>query len=219
MWVKMNKTKAHTRYELKDGTRVPGVTTIIGLLNKPALIAWANKLGLDGIDSSKYVDDLAGVGTLAHELVQSHFTGAPIDYSEVSPKDVERAENCLKSFNAWVNDQKIEPILNEQELVSDKLKYGGKLDMYCTLNGKKTLVDFKSGKAIYDEYFYQLAAYSILLEEHGHPVEQAIIVRIGRENSEGFEVRSIDDLSKHKQVFGKLLDIYYLQRELKNASN
>ena len=43
------KYKAHTRYELKDGTYVPGTTTITGLENKPFLVPWANRLGLEGI--------------------------------------------------------------------------------------------------------------------------------------------------------------------------
>ena len=46
------KSKAHQRYKLADGTQVPGVTTITGQLNKPALIIWANRLGLQGIDST-----------------------------------------------------------------------------------------------------------------------------------------------------------------------
>ena len=38
-------SKAHTVYKLADGTRVPGATTITGLLNKPHLVRWANKIG------------------------------------------------------------------------------------------------------------------------------------------------------------------------------
>ena len=60
-------SRAHTRYYTTDGTLVPGSTTITGLLNKPALVKWANNLGLQGIDSSKYVDKAARVGTLIHE--------------------------------------------------------------------------------------------------------------------------------------------------------
>ena len=37
-------TKTHTRYYLQDGTLVPGSTTVTGLLNKPALVKWANNL-------------------------------------------------------------------------------------------------------------------------------------------------------------------------------
>ena len=48
------KPSAHTVYTDSLGTRVPGATTIIGILDKPALIKWANNLGLAGIDSTKY---------------------------------------------------------------------------------------------------------------------------------------------------------------------
>jgi hypothetical protein len=43
-------SKAHTIYKTAEGVRVPGATTITGLLNKPYLVPWANKLGLEGIE-------------------------------------------------------------------------------------------------------------------------------------------------------------------------
>jgi hypothetical protein len=43
------KTKQHTIYKLADGSRVPGVTTIVGMKAKPQLIDWANRIGLEGI--------------------------------------------------------------------------------------------------------------------------------------------------------------------------
>lgn len=206
----MKKTKAHVRYKLEDGTRLPGVTTVIGLLAKPQLIAWANRLGLDGIDSSKYTDDLATVGTLAHEMVLAYFTGEKVDLQEYSPKDVERAENAIRSFNEWLKSHTVTPILNEVQLVSQALRVGGTVDMYCEIDGKKTLVDFKTSAALYEDHNYQLAAYWMLLEANGYPVEQAMLVRIGREASEGFEVRSFTVLTRQKRIFGKLLDLYYL---------
>lgn len=58
-------SKAHVKYRTKDKVLVPGVTTITNLLNKPYLIKWANDLGLEGIDSTKYRDEAADIGTLA----------------------------------------------------------------------------------------------------------------------------------------------------------
>ena len=55
--------RVHTVYKTKDGKRVPGVTTILGVINKPALVRWANNLGLQGIDSTNYVDATARCGT------------------------------------------------------------------------------------------------------------------------------------------------------------
>lgn len=208
-------SRAHTVYKLADGTRVPGATTITGLLNKPHLVRWANKLGLEGIDSSKYTDEAAAVGTLAHAMVQAHLQGETIDTSLYSPMQVELAENSLLSFFEWASRHTIEPIICEIPMVSEKLRFGGTVDCYCKLDGKPTLVDFKTGKAIYDEYFVQTSAYKELLIEHGHPVEEIKILRIGRDETEGFEERSISDSRKYFEIFQNLLKIYYLKKELK----
>lgn len=207
-------SKAHTVYKTADGKRVPGATTITGLLNKPHLVRWANKLGLEGIDSSKYTDEAAAVGTLAHALVQAHLQKEKLDMDMFSPIQVELAENALLSFFEWEKRHKIEPIICEIPMVSEKLRFGGTVDCYCMLDGVPTLLDFKTGKAIYDEYFVQTAAYKELLLEAGHPVERVQILRIGRDETEGFEERAITDTSKYFKIFQNLLDIYYTKKEL-----
>ena len=94
-------SKAHIVYKTPDGTRVPGATTITGLLNKPYLVKWANNLGLEGIDSSKYTDEAAAVGTLAHEMVQAHLQRTEVDTSRFSPIQVDLASNAVLSFLEW----------------------------------------------------------------------------------------------------------------------
>lgn len=207
-------SKAHTIYKLADGTRVPGATTITGLLNKPFLVKWANNLGLQGIDSSKYTDEAAAIGTLAHAMVQAHVQGLSMDYSNYSPSQVSQAENALLSYFEWEKQHTIKPIFCEVPYVSESLKYGGTLDCYCELDGKPTLLDYKTGKAIYDEYFVQTSAYRNLLLENGYPVEQVRILRIGREESEGFEERYVAATDKYFAIFRNLLEIYYLKKEL-----
>lgn len=208
-------SRAHTVYKTADGKRVPGATTITGLLNKPHLVRWANNLGLEGIDSSKYTDEAAAVGTLAHALIQAHLQGDKVDTDLFSPIQVDLAENAVLSFYEWASRHKIEPIICEVPMVSEKMRFGGTVDCYCMLDGKPTLLDFKTGKAIYDEYFVQTSAYKELLLEHGHPVEEIKILRVGRDETEGFEERSITDSTKYFKIFCNLLDIYYIKRELK----
>ena len=53
-----------------------------------------------------------------------------------------------------------------------------------------------------------------LLEEHGYPVEEIKILRVGRDETEGFEERSITDSSKYFEIFQSLLKVYYIKREL-----
>lgn len=207
-------SKAHTVYKLHDGTRVPGATTITGLLNKPYLIKWANNLGLDGIDSSKYVDEAAKAGTLAHALVLEHLTGEKVDLTQYTAQQIDLAENSILSFFEWEKRHKIEPIFCEKPLVSEKMRYGGTLDCFAYVNGEPELIDFKTGKAVYEEYFVQTAAYRKLLEEEGIEVSRIRILRIGRDETEGFEERVITDSRKYFEIFEHLLGIYYLKKEL-----
>ena len=207
-------SKAHIRYKTSDGKVVPGATTITGLLAKPYLIRWANQLGLEGIDSSTYTDEAAKVGTLAHALIQADLQKTQLDMRQYSTIQVDLAENAVLSFYEWKNRHIIEPIHCEVPFVSDRMKYGGTVDCYCKLDGKPTLLDFKTGKAIYEEYFVQLAAYAELLRENGCPVEECRILRVGRDATEGFEERSVADTRKWFEIFRRLLDVYYLKKEL-----
>lgn len=208
-------SKAHTIYKTSDGKRVPGATTITSLLNKPYLIKWANDLGLEGIDSTKYRDEAADIGTLAHSMVQAHLQGLKIDESEYSPMQLDLAANAFLKYLEWEKGHKVNVILCETPLVSDAKLYGGTMDLYCELDGVKTLVDFKTGKAIYPEYFVQTAGYAELLSEHGHAVEQIKILRIGRDETEGFEERTILNWDKHYKIFDNLNEIYQLKKDLK----
>lgn len=218
MEVKDIKTKAHTIYKASDGTRVPGVTTILGILNKPALVKWANNLGLQGIDSTKYRDEMADIGTLAHKMILAYFNKVELDTSDYSKNQIGLAENCLLSFWEWEKGHKIEVIIAEEQLVSAEYGYGGTIDCFCKLDNQPTLLDFKTGKAIYPEFFYQLAAYEQLLAEAGHLIEVTRILRIGRDEDEGFEERTIGKLDKEFELFKHCLSIYNLQKEIKKEA-
>ena len=215
-------SKAHIRYKTADGKVVPGATTITGLLNKPYLIKWANMLGLEGIDSSKYTDEAASTGTLAHAMIQADLDGTEIDREQFSPLQVSLAENAVLSWFEWKKHHDIKPLLCEQAFVVDTMEnpfledmpgYGGTVDCYCMLDGKYTLLDFKTSKSIYPEYFVQLAAYKNLLEKHGKPVDQVRILRVGRDENEGFEERSVPELRWYWIIFQCLLIIYYAKKK------
>ena len=207
-------SKAHTIYKLADGTRVPGATTVTGLLNKPYLIKWANNLGLDGIDSSKYVDEAAKTGTLAHALILEHLTGEKVDLTQFSAQQIDLAENSIISYFEWEKRHKVEPVWCERPMVSEKMRFGGTIDCLAYIDGELELIDFKTGSAVYPEYFVQTAAYRKLLEENGFDVKRIRILRIGRDETEGFEERVVSDSRKYFEIFEHLLGIYYLKRDL-----
>lgn len=210
-----NKVKSHTRYKDSEGTIVPGVTTVLGILNKPALVPWANKLGLQGIDSTKYRDEMADIGTLAHYLIMCYLKKEKPNTDDYSKEQIDKAENCLLSFLEWEKGHTIEPILIEESLVSDLYGYGGTIDLYCKLDDEPVLIDFKTGKNIWPEMVYQLAAYEGLLIEHHYPIAQTRLLRIGRDEDEGFEEKVRTGLQLELRLFHNCLAIYQLQKEIK----
>ena len=207
------KDKIHTVYKLKNGKKVPGVTTIISILAKPALIHWAWDLGTKGVDYRKFRDDKADIGSLAHYLIMCYLKKETPDTSDYSKKQIDQAENCIISFFEWKKMHSFEPILIESPLVSEKYKFGGTPDLLAKINGEYCLIDFKTGKAIYTEMLYQLSAYQQLLMENGYKVDNERILRIGRSENEDFEERRIGNLKKEWEIFEHCLKIYKLTKE------
>jgi len=209
------KVKTHIIYKNKEGQKLPGVTTVLGVLAKPALMYWANKLGLQGIDVKKYVDDKASIGTLAHEMILAHLRGAELDTSVYTQKQIDLAETSFLKYLDWEKGHDMCPRLLEEPLISEKYQYGGTPDNCCLLDGTPTYIDYKTSGGIYEEMFLQSAAYRHLLEENGYDVNRIYILRIGRDETEGFEVQEILDTTIHFEIFKRCLDIYNLRNRLK----
>jgi hypothetical protein len=213
-----NKTKIHTVYKTQDGKRVPSVTTVLGILNKPALLDWAWKCGCDGVDYKAVRDNAADIGTLAHYLIMCHLKGQAPDTSDYSKDDIDKAETCLIKYWDWEKDNPIEPLLVEAPLVSEIHRFGGTIDCLARdSHGDLVLIDHKTGKGIYSEMFYQLAAYAQLLSEQDQKwvVKSARILRIGRDANEGFEERLVYNWDRHFELFKHCLAVYRLQGELR----
>lgn len=197
---------------------MPGATTVLGILNKPALVPWSNRLGLQGIDVGKFVDDKAAIGTLAHAIVTDWLMGIETDTSHYDPHQVDAAMNAALSFFEWFKKNPIEPILVEGQLVCDLRGYGGTIDIYGILHEQYTLLDLKTGSGIYPEHGYQIAAYSGLLEWHGFKVDRCICLNIPRDETEAFKTHEYTnkELEYSWEIFLHCLGIYNAKKQLKH---
>lgn len=211
--VAAKRSKTHTRYYDKSGKLLPGVTTILGVLNKPALVPWANRLGLNGIDVKNYVDALALIGTIGHDMICCHNKNVKFETNGHPAELIDKAENCFLSYLAWEKQHKVEPILCEAALVSERYGYGGTVDMFALVDYVPTIVDYKTGKAIYPEHIYQVAAYRQLLEENGNSVSDVRILQIGRDENEGFSEKVVGSTAREWELFTHCLEIYRLQKK------
>lgn len=170
------------RYTL-DGKHVPGVTTIIGCLDKPAIPKWAAKQvalyvaeNADAVETLRTLgegamtkaladvpwkrrDDAADRGTTIHDIAERLLLDEDVD---VPDELVPVAEHLLQFFDDW----HIEPILLESAVGSREHWYAGTLDLIAKYRRPDTgdegvaIMDYKSGKAIYPETAMQMVAYA-----------------------------------------------------------
>src|SRR3989304_9918491 len=102
-------TAAHQRYRNKAGAIVPGVTTVIGLLAKPALVPWAWKLGMQGEDMNKVRDMAADIGTATHYMAECIFKGQVPDFQFTTPFVKACAEKMMPALKLWLPDNPTPP--------------------------------------------------------------------------------------------------------------
>jgi hypothetical protein len=168
-----------------DGQWVPSVTGILGCLDKPAIPKWAagvvaeyvadnadeleqlRKLGRKVMvgalkDKPWEKRDTAGQrGTNLHDILE-RLLRDPNAEVEVEDEYVPVIENAITFLEEW----EIEPVLTEVAVGSRPYQYAGKLDMIAQYRRPDTghegtaIFDWKSGKALYPEYAWQLAAYA-----------------------------------------------------------
>lgn len=160
-------------YFLRDGSRVPGTTTIIGRWKESGgLLQWAFKQGRDGAASLyEERDKAADAGTLAHLMVEHHIKGEPDEavaaLSQGHPPEIaNKALDAYAAFLTWERHTRLRVVEQEMQLVSEQYRYGGTPDAIGLINNQLCLLDWKTSNSVYQDYLIQLAAYRHLWEEN-----------------------------------------------------
>lgn len=201
------KYSDHSTYYNKDKVEVPSVTTILKILNKPFLTKWANFMGF----KRKNVDDIlersSEIGTLVHKMIECYLLNKMFIFIPSRHVAKTLAMMYLNSFLEWKSNHTVEPIFMERKFSVDK--FGGTVDFYGMVDGKHTILDFKTSKQVYSSMFLQLSFYCIMLEEHGFIVDQAaiIIVNDGKYN-EKFITR--EELEEYIPIARLLVDLFHV---------
>ena len=198
----------HT-YKLKDGSIVPGTTTIANMLDKPQLIDWAWKLGKEGKDWRENRDSAGDIGTLVHKLCIDFISGEEVATTMYGHIVV----RCFKKFLKWWGKETKGTelqLMTETPIVSEVYRFGGTPDILVV--NKNKLIDIKTAGGIYESYWIQLAAYGLLLRETGYKVNKYQILWLPKDDRFDDPIRK--DLRKEQKIFKHLLGIYQLRKEL-----
>lgn len=221
--------------------KVPGVTSVVGMLPKPFLTGWAAKITAEtAVDSLGEVVGLAlknpqgAVDYLkrAHRLNTSEAADTGSQVHDLCEK-LARGEATgpvhpdLQPFVAGFQDflDRFSPtFLHLEETVwSDRHHYAGSFDAIAEVDGEVVIMDWKTTRSgVHAEVALQLTAYAMadfILTEHGDRVdlpaiEAGAVVHLRPEGWQLVPVRIGEDLF---EVFQALLQVFTWDRELKDT--
>ena len=149
----------HTVYTNSKGFEIPSVTTVLHIINKPALPYWANGLGFKHIKVKDELESRAAVGTDLHDMISKYTTGIDINGEHLND-----AIELFETFVEWSDKNSYKVAASEQQLSCEE--FGGTIDAIGHINGTLSMVDYKTAKAIYPTMFLQLAGYSLSVKEN-----------------------------------------------------
>jgi len=96
----------------------------------------------------------ADSGTKVHDWAENFMKGNQLPLDDYSEGEL----NGINAFTDWFNSNDVKPIEIERIVYSRQYDYVGKTDLIASVNGKVLVCDYKTGKGIYSEAYYQNAA-------------------------------------------------------------
>lgn len=174
--------------------------------------------GMKGAHRS-YSTHAMSVGTATHEWIEQHvihlMTGG--DKPEI-PQNQEEVATACQAFKDWISENDVVFLGTEEKVFSRDYKYTGTYDAHAIVNGKITIIDWKTSKGVYPEYHLQNAAYAGAFEEihSGGHVEQTLVLRLDkRYGTYEAEFQTREQWKKNHQAFLAALLLYNRLKELK----
>ena len=162
-------------YTLADGTRLPSVTTVLGLQKKEAIMAWRARVG--EVEANRISKQATSRGTNVHTICE-HYLNNNVDFMKGIMPD---ALEFFLSIKPYLN--KIDNIqYQECALWSKQLNMAGRVDCIAEYEGELSVIDFKTStrpktKDQIEDYFWQTAAYALMYESMiGKPINNLVII-------------------------------------------
>jgi hypothetical protein len=167
-------------------------------------------------------DQAASIGDMVHAYAEA-FALAVIAKQEVPqiPDDAdERVRAGINAFLNWFVANDVQFLHAEKLVYSREFNYAGLVDAVAVVNGKRTLIDYKTSKGVYSEMHYQVAAYWFAFdEEHGDEgVDDALILHFDKEtgNCTTYPIAEAEYL-RNFPAFSACLTLKRREKELAKA--
>ena len=161
-----------------EGNKVPSVTTILSATQseekRQALNQWRNRIGHQ--EAKRITNQAATRGTEMHYVLEQYMNG--VGYLNL------RKNGHLPRMMAHTivnNLGDLSEVYGTEVSLAFKDKWAGSADLICKYDTKPTIADFKQAnrpkrEEWIEDYFYQIAAYSLAHKEQYGDIDQGIIL-------------------------------------------
>ncbi len=224
-----------------DGKPMTGVTTILGVLAKPALIGWAAKMAVEHIrtyaskdEDGEYMlvdeellegarkahaqkrDDAATKGTDLHAIVEAYVKRC-IEAGG-KPQELIPDEADIEKFAIWAAQEKVTFLASERRMYSKDLFVAGTVDIVFEKDGKTYIGDVKTYAKIWDRVpFFQAAGYGFMFSEtENKTIDGYCILRLSKDGS--FEALWGFDVEGDTEAFLACVTLYRRLKEFKQIT-
>ena len=216
------------RYYLKDGTEVPGASTLSKIGDDQTGLKNASiKMALEqGLDSNIVWKRDTDVGTGVHGMIQQCLLEQKVTDPEVEgvPIGDELMKRtcwlCYRGWETWFASSGFHALEAEMSLVSEVERFGGTFDALLEKDGLIWVADWKTSKQFNHAMLVQIAGYAGLVNEVApdRSVHCGLIVRLSKDTGNAiprtYGTRQMDVGWKH---ILKQRDLYEAKKELAKA--
>jgi hypothetical protein len=166
----------------------------------------------------------ADIGSLAHRVLEARLLGSSITLPitadsllapNLTPEMVKLANNAISAGLRYLDEHSVRVIQAEAPRWSPTYGFIGTGDLIAEIDGKLSILDWKTSKRLYPTVFLQLAAYQqAYQEEHpGQQILQRVAVNIGRDGELTVESRDNATFERDLRMFLALLEVWHWDRE------
>jgi hypothetical protein len=245
--VRLRFNPSSHRYDVSDDggkfVHTPSVTTILNVLNKPALVEWAVKCAANYVEENlkllltgnsfsieqvfkvveqartahdRVREEAAEIGTNVHDFLAAYWKGYVSGVCPPMPEH-EKEKNCINAALDWFQEHNLKPVKVEEAQYSRLHKICGRPDWIGYVDGTFSVLDYKSTKFLYPEVCLQETAYAMMhAEEFGELPATRYGLRLDKETGE-FEARKYkpETYELDKETFLSVFRIYDRMKHLR----
>jgi ATP-dependent exoDNAse (exonuclease V) beta subunit len=208
-----------SRHYAVNQEKLPSVTSILQATQseekKASLANWRARIG--AVEANRIKNEASSRGTSMHSFLEKYLLGQlNLELLEIENKSKKMADEIIEQGIK----NKLSEIWGTEATLYYPNKYAGTCDAVGVYEGQETIIDFKQSnkpkkEEYVDEYYHQLAAYSLAHNVvYNSNITQGIVLLCTVDNLfQDFRIQG-KKLEEYQNKFLKKVEQYYHQRNM-----